>query len=159
MQKRPKNDEQKISMSRKTRKYLGDELKRKYIVALLTVISAVIIVTIFSNPLIYSESIIKNRLIKATPLGTNMNTVIAEIENNENYSIMYISYNHGYGIARYGPGDAAVSPGEEEVGKKSIKVHLGEYKVTFCVDVIAYYGFNEENELVGIEVAKELDSI
>jgi len=156
---RSKNAEQKIQTSKQTRKYLGDELKIKYIVTIAAVIFAIIIAAIFSNPLTHSESTIKNRLLKTTPLGTDMDTVIAELESNENYSIRFISYDHGYGIARHGPSDAAVHPGEEEVGKKSIKVHLGEYRITFCVDVIAYYGFNEKNELVGIEVAKELDSI
>lgn len=137
----------------------------KKILAGLAAVSAFIITIIMSNPLHFSESAIERRLLKDTPVSTDMDSVIKTLKNNEtlksneNYEIMFISYEHGFGMNKSEPSDAAVSYGQEEIGKKSIKVCLGEYRGIFSVDVIAYYGFNEENELIDIEVAKEYEAI
>lgn len=134
-------------------------LKKKYKLLGLFIVFVVIIIVIVSNPLLCSESIIRRKLLKETPIGINMDNVIETLKSNENYEIMFISYENGFGMSKSEPIDAAVSYGQEEIGKKSIKVHLGEYRVIFCVDVIAYYGFDEQNELIAIEVTKEYEAI
>lgn len=142
-------------MNNERKKYF----KKKYIFAGLVIFLAVIITILMSNPLRWSGSIIKRRLLKETPICTNMNSAIETLKSNDNYEIMFISYENGFGMSKSEPIDAAVSYGQEEIGKKSIKVYLGEYRAIFCVDVIAYYGFDEKNELIAIEVTKEYEAI
>lgn len=131
--------------------------KRKKVV--LIVLAVVFAVVMMLNPLRWKEYAIKDMLLEFTPVGTDMDSVIETLENKKNYEIEYVSYKHGYGMDNSGPSDAAVSFGQKEIGKKSIRVYLGEYRVIFCVDVIAFYGFNEENELVDIDIRKDYDVI
>ena len=130
--------------------------RKKIVLIVLAVIVAVVMIL---NPLRWKEYAIKDMLLEFTPVGTDMNSVIETLESKKNYEIEYVSYEHGYSIDSDGPSDAAVSFGQKEIGKKSMRVHLGEYRVIFCVDVIAFYGFNEGNELVDIDVRKDYDSL
>ena len=49
--------------------------------------------------------------------------------------------------------------GSKTICSQSIRIHLGEYRNLFRVDVIAYLGFDDEAKLIDVHVAKEKDSL
>jgi len=45
------------------------------------------------------------------------------------------------------------------IGVKSIAAYLGGYRIVFANDVEAFWGFNEESELIYVQVRKTVDSL
>jgi len=107
------------------------------------------------NPLIQSENQLRNNLLEQTPIGTSMNDVVQFIKTKKNWEIDYISQEKGFVHQGRKP--------METVGEKSIRVHLGEYRIFskyyFVTDVTVYYGFNDKAELIDIWVWKVTDTL
>lgn len=118
------------------------------ILGLLIVFGVAILIT---NPLLRSEENIRERLLESTPIGTNMGDVIKFIENNKKWKIDQISYEHGFNHQGIYP--------SREVGEKSIRVELGDYRFVLETSVTVFWGFNKNSELIDIWVWKTVDSI
>ena len=116
------------------------------------------------NPLRNSEETIRKKLLKATPIGTEMQDVINEINSHKEY-IDVDNYDHGYYVRKngYSPTITTYKPSsetlEKTVGEKHTHVFIGEYNyhLFFVACVVALYGFDENDRLVDIAVYKELD--
>lgn len=82
-----------------------------------------------------------------------MNDVIQIIKSKRDWAIDGINYKNGF--RRYGSGE------NEEIGKKSIRVSLGDYRIIsnyyFVTNVSVFFGFNENDELIEIWVWKTTD--
>ena len=120
----------------------------------------VVIAVIFAlNPLRWPQEFIRERILKLTPIGTNMEDVIKTIEGKEKWETRYINYEHGY--MRPGrPESADIALGRETiVGEKSIRVFIGEYRNIFITSVTVFWGFDENSKLIEIYVWKDTDSL
>jgi hypothetical protein len=112
------------------------------------------------NPLQKSEKYIREDLLKLTPLGTDMNEVIAAIKAKEKWKIRYIRDYVGYDISSNGrPSEAGNVYLKTIVGKKSIRVFLGKYGLIFETGVSAYYGFDDMDALIDISIRKDTDTL
>jgi len=110
------------------------------------------------NPLLRTESSIRNNLLRITPIGTNRNEVATAINDVEGWSI------RGF----FGPvvlHPTLLTPtrsGQHDdrfpsVGVRSIEAHLGTYRLIIRVDVSAFFAFDENDELIEIFVRKQYD--
>ena len=132
---------------------------KKYIfwgIAGFILITIVCVVITFSLvPLSKPIGRIRKDLLKLTPIGTSMEEVIASIESNEQWTIRVKSDN-GYIVDRKGnPANLDYLGTYTIIGEKSIRVSLGKYFRGIYVG--AYYGFDENLELIDIAVYKEYD--
>ncbi|MDE6706593.1 MAG: hypothetical protein K2K06_00930 [Oscillospiraceae bacterium] len=112
---------------------LSEHQSKKIITTLLIILIPVLI--IMSNPLRRSEEIIRKKLLKATPIGTEKQDVLNEVNSHKNE---YVSNSDRF-----------------------IDVFIGEYyyPILFWEGVSALYKFDENNRLVDIIVSKELDGL
>ncbi len=143
----------------------------------LTVI-LVVVVTETSNPLRRSNEQIKESILELTPIGTNKEQIIAEIEANKQwhknkykdlYENMfdgkYQHFDYGYAIRngmlliRYHGGQYDDS---EMIGKEAMKAPIGTYTnfaygFPFDTTVYVYWAFDENSNLVDIAITKDTD--
>lgn len=127
-----------------------------YAIVLIVLIILILIIISLLNPLRKSEIEIKKDIIQIVPIATDINDVIKIIKNNKEWDIRFIDYKSGYSIDKLGNYDI---DGKIFIGTKSIKVHLGEYRNIFVTDVLAYFGFDENSNLIDTTVIKETDSL
>lgn len=127
-----------------------------YTLFALVIIIIVTVITVLSNPLRKSQEQIRKSILEITPIGTSMEDVVKAIESNKKWEIEWISYEHGYGIDKWG------RPGENNdthVGDKSLRVYLGSYRNIFETGVLVYFGFDENSKLIDIAVRKDTDGL
>jgi len=104
-----------------------------------------------SNPLRYSESFIKSRLLSSVPLGTSMEKVEQYIAR-EGWEVAWISVNHGFFDQRLSP--------KRVIGSKSIRVSMGNYQdIPFEANVTVFWGFDDKSKLIDIWVWKTWDGL
>ncbi|MDR2570721.1 MAG: hypothetical protein LBD23_10570 [Oscillospiraceae bacterium] len=115
--------------------------KKKLIKLLLIPIILIVIVIWLINPLIRPAWMIRLNMLFHTPLGTSMEDVLIFVESNENWDAT-VRHEIGFSNRR---GD--------RIGIKSIRVSLGVYGLTY---VSVFYGFDEDEKLVGVRVSKEV---
>ena len=126
------------------------------LVSLFTV--AVLICTIsFINPIRRPQKLVEKYVLKEVPLGTSMVDAIDMVEDKSEWRINYVSKESGYCINQYG--DADPYSDLDDVCAKYIEVHLGTYRGVFDCDVIAFLGFDEEDNLIIVTVNKQYDSL
>jgi len=138
---------------------------RNAVIAFFVIIVMVVIVMLL-NPLRRSEEKIRESILELTPIGTSMEDVVKVVENNEKWEIRSVRAT-GYLLINGEPSFPYVSPIAESnyeyehpiIGEKSIRVHLGEYRTVFAVDVSAYFGFDEDSKLIDIAVIKDMDAM
>ncbi|MFD0959133.1 hypothetical protein [Paenibacillus chungangensis] len=125
-------------------------VKKIIFVIVLILIAALLIagIRLVFNPLTRSEDTIRQKMLSQFPVGTHMDDIIQFANHKKDWSDVKISYINGYSIDR-----------GEEVGKKRISVHIGEYQIFFVTDVEVFFGFNENSELIDIRVRKTIDSL
>ncbi|MDR2727733.1 MAG: hypothetical protein LBB56_01275 [Chitinispirillales bacterium] len=133
-------------------------MKKKIFILLSTVIllSLIITVLMFSNPLRRPITMIESRLLKLTPLGSTMEEVVIAIEK-EGWRFGYVTgytNNQKELVSRFGEIFKF-----NENDKKIIYIYMGEYRVVMPCIVVAYFNFDEDGFLVNIKVLKEWDSI
>jgi hypothetical protein len=134
-------------------------LKKKterYILIAVAVIILVATIIILLNPLRLPEEKIRENMLELTPVGTSMEEVIKVIDSKKKWETDWVDEDYGYGI------DAGGEPGEEsdtEIGEKSIRVCIGDYKyqIIFPVYVLVYYGFDKDSKLIDVAVRKDMD--
>ena len=131
--------------------FVSHSEKMKKCVKYFAVISCIVLLPVCFytlNPLRYSENEIKDFMMKATPVNSDMKTVIELIEK-RNWAIRYISEEYGY----------TDRDRDVEVGEKSIRAWIGDYRNLFITDVTVFWGFDEESKLIDIRVWKDTDSL
>lgn len=125
----------------------------KLIIMLLVIVIPVIVITI---SLLNSEKIIRSKLLKEIPLGTQMNDVINHINAKKKWKIKWVSNENGF------------SKKEDNVrkiiGKKAIRTEISEYRdPKFCfvliTNITVFWGFDENSKLIEIWVWKTTDAL
>lgn len=98
----------------------------------------------------YSEETIRKSLIQETPIGTNKKTIKKYIEH-KNLKVLYISK----------LGFLTRDQRQETIGTSSIEVELfDEVHIFFWYfDVTCYWIFDKNDELIEINIWKQIDSI
>ena len=132
---------------------------KHYVILILVIITLVSAGIILLNPLRQSEADLRERMLKITPIGTNMKEVVKVIKENKKWELEWVDNESGYGIDK-----ASGEPGEEydfEIGKKSIRICIGtySYRIIFPVQVLVYYGFDEKSKLIDVAVRKDVDTL
>jgi len=129
-------------------------------IAILAVIVLAVVVLFgmqYLSPLSKSDEEIRQSVLQITPIGTNMDSVVKVIESKKEWKTTYVSYEHGvsYGDLGYPdkPEDIALNR-ETIVGKKSIRVLIGEYNNPALVYVTAFWGFDKDSKLIDVYVTK-----
>ncbi|MCK5612726.1 hypothetical protein KAR91_63220 [Candidatus Pacearchaeota archaeon] len=127
------------------------QINKKTLIIGLVVISATILLAMFSNPLRRSESWIQTYVLNITPLGSSFDDV-AQIIEKQGWEVAYKSKEHGFR-------DQGSCP-EKIVGSMSIRASLGDYRgIPFKANVTVFWGFDEEGKLIDIWVWKTWDGI
>jgi len=121
---------------------------------LFTVIIAVCAGYVFANPLLRTDNYIRNRLLKATPLGTSMNDVKAFIES-KGYTIVQYREDIGFRDPRgYKTGRTGV------VGAKHIRASIGNYHHgPLRANVSVLWGFDQDSRLIDVAVWRTIDAL
>ena len=85
-----------------------------------------------------------------------MEYTIEKIESDyKKWTIRTVNNEHGYYVDFDGiPGEF----GDICIGNKYIRLHIGEYFNPFETDVVAYFAFDENSNLIDISVRKDTDS-
>ena len=116
------------------------------------------------NPLLRTEASIRRHLLSMMPVGTSMEEVIRTVENNESWMIRVVRDNVGVVLDPKIHVPTNMHPTERTkdehiIGNKSIIAHLGTYSVIVRIDVVAFFAFNEDGELIEILIKKYYDWI
>lgn len=129
---------------------------KKYVFIVVTAIVLTTLLIVMSNPLRWSKEHLKKHLLKITPIGTSMENVIDIIESNEEWTILSTDDTHGYLLIGGTPemSRRTTSNPEETIGEKSIEAFIGEYNVWLLRRVSAYWAFDENSNLINIDVCK-----
>lgn len=136
-------------------------MRTKTILFLSTPLLIIFMIIIYSNSLLCSEDRIRANLLRHTPIGTDMDDAIKFIKNNKNWEIDHISNESGYTL-RWGrpeepsPDDIALG---RTIGKQSIRITIGEYKIIFITSVVVFWGFDENSKLIDLHVRKDVDAL
>jgi len=101
---------------------------------------------------------VRNHILRLTPIGTNMNDVIEVIDANENWRIWQISYEWGFEHPR----GSVIDP--VFIGDKFIRVYAGRYWPAMVpvggflmeTSVSIFWGFDEDGELIEVSVLKAM---
>ncbi|MDD4689884.1 MAG: hypothetical protein PHE51_09095 [Eubacteriales bacterium] len=116
------------------------------LLALLIIVLGVAIISYASNPLRKSEEQIRESMLKLTPIGTSMDEVTKVIEDKK-WEITWVKHDHN--------NEYTDLSGDFIVGAKSIKATVGSYRKFFIVYVEVYWGFDENDKLIAIEIRKD----
>ena len=134
--------------------------KMKYLIISLLALSLLVVVAVAvvnSLSLRRSQASIKDSILQLTPIGMDMENVIAVIESKRKWKVEYISYEHGFTRpGRPDPNDIASGWGSV-VGEKSIRVFLGDYRNIFITSVSVFWGFDADSKLIDVHVWKDKD--
>ena len=126
------------------------------ILLLFVILMIILLVTQLSNPLNKPNEELRNDILQLTPLGTEMESVIAIIENNNKWEIRNISYEFGYRL----PNVPTTHP---RVGEKHINVYAGRYRsprnffINTYVNIL--WGFDKDGVLIDVYIWKTYDTI
>ena len=105
--------------------------------------------------------LIRMHMLMRMPVGTKMERVIKVVERNRKWKIDAINNDSGYRL-RYGT-PAFVTPYNIHlggaIGTQSIRAYLGKYTLVFRVDVVVFFGFDENSRLVDLHVIKYVDAL
>jgi hypothetical protein len=98
-----------------------------------------------------SEQSIRQRVLHDTPQGSAYSTVLNYVKK-QGRSVAEQS--GGYEIPKFGQTPARV------VGRRTIKAYLGGYRgLPWHVDVICFWVFDEEDNLIDVFVDKQADAL
>ena len=105
-------------------------------------------IVVVSNPLRRPADVIKRDIIRLTPIGSSMEDVVKVIESKEKWEAPRISHKYGYSIPY---------TTDPDVGEKSIRVFIGEYRNIFVTSVTVYWGFDGDEKLIDVYIWKDKD--
>lgn len=125
-----------------------------------------LIIYIVSNPLIWSEDVIKARLLEDVPIGTSMEEAESYVKK-KGWKVIYISEKDGFWDQRKSDperyscrsgGNGRIEYGDCVVGDKNMRTELGEYRIIFITSVTVFWGFDNQGQLIDIWVWKAIDA-
>ena len=113
----------------------------KWVVVLIIVV-LIVAVIILSDPLRRSNEEIRKNILSDMPLGSHKDDVLEYISKNKRWTI-------GSGASHFGPIEY----------KTFARVHMGEYRTILITDAVAFWLFDENDELIELIVKKWIDGL
>ncbi|MDR2650343.1 MAG: hypothetical protein LBB94_11610 [Clostridiales bacterium] len=146
---------------------------------LLIILLGIVIVTFIPmvfNPIRRPQKMVRNYILRLTPIGTHIDDVVKFIESKQEWTVLYINYKMGYAhlgepipgwpvITRTIPGsDGSITTRRTSIiGDKSIRAYLGEYYAWYTLGyhtaVSVFWCFDKGGKLIEVYVSKEIDII
>ena len=124
-------------------------MKKKLFITFIFSIIVIAIGLIFViQPLRLPELVIKNKILKETPIGSDYVDVEKFVKEKGWYNYNYV-----------GNGGFWNQDTDEVIGVRSIKGDLGEYPTLFDTYVTACWAFDEKDRLIDVWVWKSIDSL
>lgn len=132
--------------------------KKFKIFALLVLFLALVwTIAIIAEPIRMPRFMVRNHVLRQTPMGMHMDDVIEVIEGNSNWRIAFISYESGFVLPT--SGDRFNTTGD-----KSIRVWAGEYwpssvpimGLMMETAVSIFWGFDADGNLTDVYVWKSM---
>ena len=124
--------------------------KMTYLYISLVIIFLLMIIGGFRSLIIFkSPEKIRIHLLEITPIGTSINDVNDVIQK-ENFNLKFLFEKHGYELR---------DKSGKRIGDKYMRVHIDEYKIIISVDIVAFYVFDKDDNLIEIDVVKFTDSL
>ncbi|MCL2720290.1 MAG: hypothetical protein FWD47_03000 [Treponema sp.] len=120
-------------------------MKKEKLLIFVGVIFLLMLMIMLINPAYRPTSLIRNDILKFTPIGMNMDEVLEVIEERNNWRIMTRSSERGYIYMK-------LPPGQREVGIKHISVDLGNSWYFWYV--ISSWAFDENGILIDVFVER-----
>ena len=122
-----------------------------------------ILIPIFTTPMRRPQSLIRNHVLRLTPIGTSLDDVIAIIDSRDDLSgIIRVDLERGYSrlIFRHAPPFDYEWP-VARTGEKSIILFLGNYRAWYIslidfpsTNVHVLWGFDGDGALIAVDVVK-----
>ena len=131
--------------------------KPNYPLWVLVSIMLVVAIVIFSDPLQRPDFLVRQYVLKRTPIGMSMEDVVEVIEGQEEWVLRNINYDGGYLSPNTRLPAEPTTSGEYSIGEKSIRALVGEYQYLLVTSVTVFWGFDENSELIEVEIWKTVD--
>jgi len=125
------------------------------IVGLLVVILGVSIISCSTNPLRQSSEQIREDILELTPMGTNFYEaagILERVKLDENWERMSVDYGRGIPMGELGRVGTSV-------GEHSIRATIGNYSNFFMTDVVVFWVFDKDLELIEVFVEKIINGL
>ncbi len=147
---------------------------KKTIKRIIIIIAAIVIIPALAFggfllfvPISRSDNAVRNYVLRKIPMGTSWDNAIEIIEKKqwqikESDPERGLRINYGAGYAEFAS-DEEMRNGSENgdiriVGLKAMFVELGEFSAPFDTVVSAYMAFDENDELIEVEIRRDIDS-
>lgn len=128
--------------------------QRPWLDALIFLIPAVYVVSLAAGVALDRnrdrDAVIRERLLGDAPLGSSMSQV-RDVVSRRGWELRRASESGGFFHQGVRPA--------REVGAKHIEAYAGHYRDLFRVDVVVYWGFDEQGRLIDVWVWKVVDSL
>jgi hypothetical protein len=128
------------------------------ILAVITIIAIIVML----DPLRRSKEKIRESILEYIPIGTTLSDAVKIIEDNRKWTLEYVNNDSGYIISNgipYEYGSIITSDDDvviaNAIGDKAAIVNIGNYKSPYRIDVMVFFGFDENKKLIEVSVRKD----
>ena len=133
----------------------SNDIKRSLLIGFGVVLILLWVIAMMINPIRRPRFMVRNHVLRLTPMGTNIDDVVNILEDVEGWEIF--SVNHERGIVLPTAGDRLASTSD-----KSIRVFAGRYWpstiwIFLPTSVSIFWGFDEEGRLIEVYVQKSIN--
>ena len=131
------------------------------VLSLLIFITLVTFIPMLITPSRRPVDMVRNYILRITPLGTNIEDVIKAIESRDDWGMAFIDYERGfYRETATRPPPPGTEPRHTVIGKMRVSVNIGRYRSwhdLFFFDEIGVsvtWGFDGDGNLIEVHVRK-----
>jgi len=130
---------------------------------ILIFLSLTIIIPMITTPVRRSSTMIRNYIVRITPIGTRIEDVIQVIEDRDDWGVPHINYEFGIAPQRPWiriPHGIEGIPDLDRIGEMSVSSNMGTHFAWYRwfplmeFSVVVYWAFDEDGELVEVFVAR-----
>ena len=124
--------------------------------AIIVLGTVMVYAALFSSHLQKPRSMIRNDILRYTPIGISMDEVLKAIESKKRWEVERISYDRGYiDYDNVVPGwRTSEATGYSVVGEKSITVYLGRRMLFWNME--ASWGFDVDGKLIEVYIRETM---
>ena len=138
--------------------YFSKNRGRKIFIAVIALLFLAWGISMIADPIRRPRPMVRNYVLRLTPMGTDIDEVVRILENVEGWTIMFVDYNLGFTLP------TAPNPYDTAIGNQSIRVFAGNYwpsnfpiiGLIQWTTVSIFWGFDEDGKLIEVYVRKSL---
>lgn len=128
--------------------------KRWTVIIIIIILVALIVVPMIINPIRRPRNMLRNHILRQTPIGTSMEDVIVFVDSNEAWGVQ-INYDIGLIYSGTPISEWPVTlTGHSIIGDMFIGVHMGNYGILPRMYAWVGWAFDAEGELIKVYVRK-----